>query len=171
MSVRIGASPAPDDLEGMVLGCHHRIRRFLGVAERLTATPRPGPDEARDAAGRVADYFEQALPLHAADEDETIAPRLRGRDPELDAILDRMHAEHGTHEPAVDALVRACREIETTGRLDPDRLRPRVRAVEEMLLPHLELEERHLLPALAGLEPETSAEMIEEIRARRALSG
>ena len=81
---RLGRGAGAADAVGLLLDCHERIRAFTAMASRLAAPGDPGPDAIRDAAARVHRYFAEALPLHAQDEEESLAPRLRGRDPDLD---------------------------------------------------------------------------------------
>ncbi|HEX9400550.1 MAG TPA: hemerythrin domain-containing protein [Anaeromyxobacter sp.] len=53
-------------------------------------------------------YFTEALPLHARDEEESVLPRLHGRDSAVDAELAAMEREHREHGPPLEVLVRAC---------------------------------------------------------------
>src|SRR5690606_25886197 len=80
----------------LLTACHERIRRFTAMAVALTepsAQSRP-PSEVTDAADGVRRYLAVALPLHAADEELSITPRLRARAPSLAPALDRMCQEH-----------------------------------------------------------------------------
>ncbi len=117
MLTRLGARPAEGDLVDLLLDCHQRIRTFTDLAARLAAAERPAAGEVRDAAARVHRYFSEALPLHARDEEESILPRLAGRDAEVDAALARMRAEHAEHGAPVGAVLGLCAAL----RDDPSR--------------------------------------------------
>src|SRR4051812_25565021 len=94
MLIQIGSPKEPPDIVDILLECHERIRSFTGLARRLASTHGLSEEEVRDAAARVTRYFSEALPLHVADEEQSILPRLSGRSPELDAALNGMQREH-----------------------------------------------------------------------------
>jgi iron-sulfur cluster repair protein YtfE (RIC family) len=170
MLTRIGATRAPDDVVDLLLECHARIRSFTALAARL-AGEAPAADEVRIAAAQVRRYFEEALPLHALDEEESILPRLAGRDAELDRALATMHDEHAAHGETIERVVRLCRELEAA----PERhaeLSPPLAAAADALrahfVRHLEPEEETIFPAIRRLlGPEERAEIVRELRARR----
>src|SRR5512132_579542 len=110
MLTRLGAPAAPDDAVGLLLECHDRIRSFLALARRVAQAGPAERDGVAEAAARVRRYFAEALPLHARDEEESILPRLRGREPAVDAELAAMEREHREHGPPLAALVAACAE-------------------------------------------------------------
>ena len=105
MYVQIGVPKEPSDIVDLLLECHERIRTFVGLAGRLANTKQPSVDEVRDAATRVARYFSEALPLHVADEEQSILPRLSGRDSELDKALNSMREQHRQHEEPLRVLL------------------------------------------------------------------
>lgn len=152
--------------------CHGRIRSFLGLAARLAAAPEPPREEVAEAAGRVHRYFAVALPLHVRDEQESIGPRLRGRDRTLDRALLQMEAEHLDHEPAVARLLTLCQTLQA----DPGRLHALrsdlagiAAQLDTELDGHLALEEAVVFPAIDRyLEPVVRAAVVAEMRARRA---
>ncbi len=81
----------------MLGACHDRVERMLALLERLAAhLPAHGADaQAADAARDVMRYFDQAAPKHHEDEERHVFPVLRasGR-PELEALAERLHADH-----------------------------------------------------------------------------
>ncbi len=93
-----GPRPPAGDVVDLLLECHTRIRSFTTLAARLASTPGLAAAEVAEAAAGVHRYFTQALPLHARDEEESVLPRLRGRDPEVDRELAEMVHEHRGHE-------------------------------------------------------------------------
>src|ERR1035438_3218069 len=69
--------PKTEDAVDLLTGCHQRIRHFTGVAIKLAHAQGAAPDEIRQAAGGVHRYYSVSLPLHEADEDQTLQSRLR----------------------------------------------------------------------------------------------
>lgn len=166
--LRLGVAPPDDGVAGALLACHERIRRFAALAVRLAHSDAP-PAERAEAAAAVIRYFTLALPLHAEDEDRSLAPRLRGRDAALDAALDRIADEHVTHVAPLAAVVDACRAIVAA----PDAPTPPSLAADAAALAsafeaHLRHEEATLVPAAATLAAADAAEIHAEMRARRA---
>jgi iron-sulfur cluster repair protein YtfE (RIC family) len=175
MFVKIGSVEKPTDIVDLLLECHERIRTFIGIARRIAGAHDSPPAEVRAAAARVTRYFSESLPLHVADEEQSILPRLQGKDPAIDAVLAEMHLEHERHEPQLEALLGTCRMIEQF----PERLAewaPGLAAVatalEQDFLGHLEKEEKVILPAIRNLASEKERHaMLHELRARRANLG
>jgi hypothetical protein len=169
------ASPPPaegelDRLTRAILDCHERIRRFCGLGLAL-ARHTGAPEEARAAAGQIRRYFADSLPRHTSDEDESLMPRLVGRDPALDAALALMAGDHERHEPLRVQLVELCASVEGDSLGLGDRredLHRLTAAFEGCLLPHLAFEERVVVPAMALLGPDDLRSIGDEMRARRA---
>ncbi len=168
----IGLRPRQVEREpaALLLECHQRIRDFCTLARRLTE-PGISEDVTAEAAGRVHRYFIEALPLHAADEDETLEPRLRGRSSVLDAALDRMSREHQVHQPLVARLCELTRVLadnpaelaSISAELSTVALQ-----LEDQLLDHIEHEERTIIPAIAEyLPPRTRESIVAQFAARR----
>ena len=147
------------DVVAQLLECHGRIRAQLALAARLAAAP--GAPDLADAAARVRRYFADALPRHVADEDEELIPRLRGRDPALDAALATMHRDHAGHDAAVARLVAAC------DALDLPAIAAAAAALDALLTPHLALEEATIFPAIRALPAADHAAIAAAMRARR----
>jgi hemerythrin-like domain-containing protein len=63
----------------MLAACHDRVRRSLGLLQRLKAhVERHGADtQARDAARDVLRYFSMAAPAHQEDEERHVIPVLQ----------------------------------------------------------------------------------------------
>jgi len=151
------AADAPD-LVGALAACHERIRSACKAACAVAAST----EEAREESEAVRRYFTLALPHHVADEDLSLAPRLAGKDPLLDATLARLAADHRAHE----ALV--ARVVEAIDLGDRDALRRVAPALEAAFLEHLAEEEAVVFPAIgARLSPDEQAAVRAEMRARR----
>lgn len=171
----IGKGPATDGgvLE-LLVDCHTRIRHFCALARRVADGQGAPAAEIGDAALRVHRYFDEALPLHAADEEQSILPRLRGREPEVDRELDAMVAEHREQEDANGALARVVALTATLAQ-DPARLpalagplREAADALTQHFEGHLQREERVIFPAIRRhVDPALDARLVGEVRARR----
>ena len=174
MLTRLGRGPStPRDVAGALLECHARIRHFTAVALRLAAEGKP--DAATSAAAAaVARYFGTALPLHVADEEQSIAPRLAGAGPEVDRALETMRGEHRDAEEHVVGITAACsalaaapeRFAELTGAIARH-----ATALDAHWASHLGLEEQVLLPALRRLDVALQDEIVAEMKRRRDAPG
>ena len=65
------------DVVDLLLECHARIRRFLGMARHLADAEAVADREASEAAAAIGRYFEVALPLHTTDEDDRTSTRTK----------------------------------------------------------------------------------------------
>jgi iron-sulfur cluster repair protein YtfE (RIC family) len=175
MLIKIGQRPgggqggADGDPVDSLLACHERIRSFLALGARLDE---PGGDPAAiaDACRRIERYFREAMPLHVADEEESIVPRLRGREDTVDLALAEMHDEHTAHQACLGTLIGAAADLAVEPLDLPLRahLAACRRALEAELAPHLAREEAIILPAMRRLLGAGElADIADEIRARR----
>jgi len=171
MAVQLGVRPPPAGALELLLECHQRIRAFIALARRLAAARDLPAGEVAEAAGGVRRYFAEALPLHAADEEETMAPRLLGRDPALDGALSVMRREHVDHARRVARVVSLCADLAIAPERLPALAGSLAEAAEHLerhFAAHLALEEETIFPALKrALDPATDARMVAEMRARR----
>lgn len=171
MLLSIGRRKQALDLPDLLLDCHERIRHFSALAVRL-AREDASDDERRGVAASIARYFEQALPLHVRDEEDSIYRRLHGRDAAVDAALACMRGEHAEHEAWRSELVARTREISidaSTYASHVERLRVLSPVFKDALLAHLEPEERIIIPALTRLlSVEERRAILREMRERRS---
>jgi iron-sulfur cluster repair protein YtfE (RIC family) len=171
MLTHIGATRPTEDIVELLLECHGRIRWVTELATRLADTRDAPAGEIAESAARVRAYFSEALPLHAKDEEESILPRLAGRDRLLDASLVAMHRDHREHGPAVGRIVDLCSTIAA----EPGRhaelapaLGAAAAAVRDHFARHLAEEESIVFPALRRfVDASGQAEIVRELRARR----
>ena len=116
VSLRRRASPPlpreRDELLQLLLACHTRIRAFARLAEEMGRRRDLPAHEVADACRRCARYFEEALPLHVVDEEQSLVPRLIHRDRALDACLEAMQAQHVQHTAGTHALIAALHATE-----------------------------------------------------------
>jgi iron-sulfur cluster repair protein YtfE (RIC family) len=175
--IRLGAAPktaAAQDAVDALSDCHARIREFTALAARLASAERASAAEVRDAAEKVHRYFSVALPLHAEDEERSVAPRLAGKDPRVDREIAEMVREHGEHGDAVGRVLAACAALRDRPEALPE-VAPALGAAAEDLRRHFEAhlarEEEVVFPALrAHISAAELQELQAEMRARRAAS-
>lgn len=89
--------PSLEDPIEMLTACHDKVRRFSSLCIRVGEhVEQHGCDpDARQAAASALRYFEQAAPLHHADEECDLFPALRRLgDLALTAALDQIEQEH-----------------------------------------------------------------------------
>jgi hemerythrin-like domain-containing protein len=163
-----------EDAVSKLLGCHERIRYFTAAALRLASAQELPPSEIASAAEKVHRYFTIALPLHEADENESLHPRLRAAAPSGELAgpaADTMVEQHRSIDQIVERLVPLCELL----RSDPvihESLAPELRqlstALQQMFDSHLKLEEETIFPAMRKyLSEEQLAEILLEMQSRR----
>ena len=164
------ASAATSDPLASMRACHERIRRELGLLEKLCRhLPEHGcDDDARRAARSLLKYFDVAAPNHDRDEEESLFPRLRSfLRGETASLLEKLGAEHEElrtiwreMRPDIAAIEAGKRSV-----LTPDGVRRLARAY----LAHLDAEEALLFPLAAVRLDEADLQSIgKEMSARRA---
>jgi hemerythrin-like domain-containing protein len=83
----------------MLHACHDRVRRSLGLLQRICERVRQGRVDpaVRDAATDVLRYFDRAAPLHHEDEEKHIFPAVRAgaQDSITRNALARLQHQHG----------------------------------------------------------------------------
>ena len=102
MPVSIGATQESNFANpiGLLADCHRRIERFLEVLISVAAEAKEGSlgGENRHALQTALSYFHDAAPMHTADEEEDLFPRLRRVErPDIEGIImgvSRLESEH-----------------------------------------------------------------------------
>lgn len=164
-----------DALDLMTEG-HRQVRVFsrlaVAVAERIDAPLIDVVDE----CGRIECFFAEVLPRHVRNEEDSLAPRLRGRSPVVDAALALTHEQHAAHGALVERLCVSTAAL----RADPGDAKNRAmllavaRPLELVLEAHLRAEEEIIYPAMRALIPRgeldaLGRELRERARSERAL--
>lgn len=166
------APPTPEDAVDMLIGCHQRIRHFTGVAIKLAHAQGATSEEVTQAAAGVHRYYTVSLPLHEADEEETLRPRLDAiGDDKLHHALLAMADQH----QAIDELLERLLPLLIMVRNNPDSIHAAgsemcslTKALDEMFRAHLQLEEEAIFPTIRErLSTTVQSEMANEMRARR----
>lgn len=190
MLFQIGSSPsAPDapslavqlrhdatsDALVLLLGCHARIRHFTGLAAKLARLDTP-ISLVPEAAASVHRYYTQALPLHEADENESVYPRLEAalraavvEQPKLAAANQAMVDQHRVLNQLICQLVPQWFELQAHpgGASATAGLAAQLQQAWEQ---HLEMEESVIFPALERfLSLEDRAAIRQEMVERRNL--
>jgi hypothetical protein len=158
----------------MLLGCHQRIRHFGGMAMKLVAAQETSPRQIELAAESLLRYFTVALPLHEADENDSIHPRLRHAAPEgtlAGSAADAMVEQHRSIDEIVERLIPLWELLRgNPGMLaevsnDMGHL---AKTLETMFGLHLKLEEETVFPAMQHyLSQAELNEITKEMRERR----
>ena len=172
-------SPAPNapkstnsELSDLLLGCHQRIRHFTAVAARLAHAQGARPKEIQDAAETVYRYYSVSLPLHEADEEDSLRPRLSAvADSTVQHALAAMHDQHMAIDDLLERLLPLLRLVGN----NPDVLADAgvemcsiTGALSEMFDAHLKMEEEVIFPAMAqSLTENDRAGLLSEVRNRR----
>ncbi|RMH42274.1 MAG: hemerythrin domain-containing protein [Deltaproteobacteria bacterium] len=170
----IGRGPraaGPRDVVTRLADCHERIRRHTAIARRLAAADGATTSDIRAAAAQVVSYFGRALPLHSADEDESIAPRLSSRGGDVAAACAEMTRQHAAIHATLTDLLPLCRALDAAPERHADlrgRLDELAGALAAQFDEHLALEERVVFPAIAALPDADRAAIVAEMAARRA---
>jgi hypothetical protein len=166
------AKQPPEDALDLLTGCHQRIRHFTAAAVKLAHAQGALPDDIRQAAAAVHRYYSVSLPLHEADEEATMRPR-------LDAVVNErvrhaLVAMHDQHQ-AIDELIERLLPLLMLVEGNPDTLHDAgnemcsiTRALQDVFNAHLQLEEEVIFPAIReSLPDEDRAAMLAEMRTRR----
>ncbi len=166
------SQPKSEDAVDLLIGCHQRIRHFTGVAIKLAHAQGAESEEVVQAASAAHRYYTVSLPLHEADEEESVRPRLGTLDNEtLHHALLAMTDQH----QAIDDLLERLLPLLVMVRNNPQTIHAAgtemcsvTQALDEMFRAHLQLEEEVIFPAIrSGLPEGVRGEMLQEMQNRR----
>jgi iron-sulfur cluster repair protein YtfE (RIC family) len=169
MLVQLGRRTRSTDVVDALYECHGRIRQFLQLAQCLAVSRDLDDVDVRSLTAPIIRYFTVGFPMHVADENDSIFPRLAGRSEQLDAALAQVRADHDQHEH-LDRLVAICREMARDPRQHAARSNELAATTERLTLDleaHLALEELTIFPALRDLRVTDRATIQAEMRRRR----
>jgi iron-sulfur cluster repair protein YtfE (RIC family) len=160
----------------MLLDCHERIRHFAHMATRLTEDPSAPPEQIYCATEGLVRYFTVALPLHEADENESIFPRLCDAVPADDIVAKSaktMVRQHQAIEELLQSLLPLWQAVQSQP-IDLRQLAPELKQLTKRLqlhfAAHLAMEEDVIFPAVEKLlSPGQRHEIEAEMRARRKI--
>jgi hemerythrin-like domain-containing protein len=167
---------------GLLSDCHRRIEKFLEQIIRVCETAQGGALNAnqREALETALRYFRQAAPLHTADEEDSLFPRLRASAEKGDttaqsaiAAIECLEADHDAADErhaVIDALGVRWLENNTLSAPDAAQLQDEARNLRAFYAAHIAVEDNQLFP-LAGqvLAAETTETIGREMASRRGL--
>jgi len=174
------AAPTFDDPLGMLRACHRRIERALGVVDRVAALEQEGslePD-AREALRQTLRYFARTIPRHAADEEQSLFPRLRdalGKNASVMlAVLEGLAREHAAADAAHRELEILGDELLRAGGFGSPERRERfselVQTLRRLYREHIRLEDDEVLPlAACVVDPGQLERVGADMAARRGI--
>jgi hemerythrin-like domain-containing protein len=179
MPITIGQRPDHTFSEplGLLSDCHRRIETFLHILIAIVREVDGGALTDADAAQlqSALNYFAEAAPVHTADEERSLFPRLRQcADPEMDRTLERVallemdHRQAAPHHAAIDRLVRQWIEADGLHAEDANALRGHLMVLRGLYEAHIATEDREVFPAAARLLSTRAIDEIgREMKARR----
>lgn len=182
MAVQINAKPLAgfDRPLDMLVDCHRRIEHFLDVIIRVVERYASGrlDAEGRQAIAAARHYFANSAPKHAADEEQSLFPRMHAAgaiEPATSELLERLLQDHRT---ADDLQMRIDRLLEQWSASDEalsddslTTLRADLAELKGHYATHIHVEEEQLFPSAAkALTASQLSEIGAEMRARRGLN-
>ena len=127
---------------------HYRQRCICSALDYMIKNP--GAPDVAEWAGAILAYLERELPLHIADEEETLFPLLRQRSKpgdQIESILGLLAEEHARDEALAAALRVGLRRVaEGTASPSWDAFWHAAMGYSEVLLRHLSWENALVLP-------------------------
>jgi hemerythrin-like domain-containing protein len=177
MPIQLGATPDHDFSEpvGMMKDCHRRIEMFLKAIQFTVQGSSDGmlAGEVAEAFERALLYFRTAGPRHTADEEESLFPRLRGRE---GGALERLAALESDHRRAeelhavVEELGRQWLRARLLSAVDLERLQQAVEEIGGIYASHIRIEDEEIFPwADTQLDAAEKAAIGREMAVRRGI--
>ena len=139
---------------------HTALRRDLARATTALSHEPPPSDQQREALGAHLEWMMGFLHDHHAGEDDGLYPLVRTRNPAAVELLDAMSADHELIAPCIQSVRESAAEYrQSVADRTREALVSAIRALEEVLLPHLRREEDDMMPVVSRTI--TNAEWIE----------
>jgi hemerythrin-like domain-containing protein len=167
---------------GLLSDCHRRIEKFLEQLLRVTRAAGGGvlSPEQREALAVALRYFRRAAPMHTADEEDSLFPRLRelaqgGNATAQHALatMERLESDHDAADvrhAVIDELGARWLEQSTLSAEETARLESELRALRLFYEAHIEVEDHELFPLAAGVLDAAQVEATgREMAARRGV--
>ena len=172
--IRTSEAAALEGPAAMLLDCHKRIRHFTGMAVRLADNPTAPAGEIRAAAEAIVRYFTIALPVHEADEDESIYTRLHHAVAAGNIVaksVETMVSQHRAIDELLQSIIPLWQAVQSQP-VELIELAPELKGLTNRLrlhlAAHLAMEEDVIFPALEKLLSAGERQEIErEMRTRR----
>jgi iron-sulfur cluster repair protein YtfE (RIC family) len=158
----------------MLIGCHERIRHFSSMARKLAHSHDTDAQQVQSAAEAAHRYFTVALPLHEADENESLHPRVKRAVPLGDLAgpaADAMVDQHNAIDELLERLLPLLQLLERNPAKQPEvasEMCAITSRLDDVFREHLELEEKVVFPAIsANLSEADRQSLVAEMQARR----
>ena len=171
-----------DNPLGLLSDCHRRVERFLEQIIRVCETWRGGvlQETQREALEVALRYFRQAAPLHTADEETSLFPRLRACAQSGDiaaqqalAVIERLEADHDVADvqhAVIDELGTRWLDRSTLEAPEAAQLEAQARALRAFYAAHIAVEDNELFPLAGKVLAHDAVEIVgREMAARRGL--
>jgi hemerythrin-like domain-containing protein len=171
-----------DNPLGLLSDCHRRIEKFLELLLFVTraAGGRVLNEEQREALITGLRYFRQAAPLHTADEETSLFPRLRELAQSGDAIakqaiavMQRLEDDHDAADirhAIIDELGTRWLEEGTLDTASTAQLENELRDLRAFYAAHIAVEDDQLFPLAGRVLSDNTVETVgREMASRRGL--
>lgn len=167
------AATGPHDPFEQLAGCHRHVLATVGaLAEAMDVLEREQTftPEVLAAVGDTLAVVRIAIPLHSADEEQTLFPRLRRLPPfagSASTPMDCMESDHVEHAGCVDRLAKGVVQRDVLATLRAGR------HLAREYTEHIAKEDEVLFPMARRLltDPAELAAMADEMHARRVAAG
>jgi hemerythrin-like domain-containing protein len=177
----IGKEPGSDfrDPLGLLRDCHRRIENFLNVLHTVTqqGSGMHLLEEQRQALEVSLRYFQESAPKHAADEEESLFPRMLTRSGSnfatISDVLNKLNAEHSMlrlkHDD-VEEIGRSWLALDFLGAEELSRLTTILQDLKETYTRHIAIEEKEVFLLAARILDSADLQSIaKEMAERRGL--
>ncbi|MFZ2528737.1 MAG: hemerythrin domain-containing protein [Rhodococcus sp. (in: high G+C Gram-positive bacteria)] len=138
--------PADTRMMGIV---HSALRRDL-IRTRMVLAAGHVPDDRRARLSAHIRWLMDFLRHHHEGEDTVLYPLVVRCNPDAAALVHRMDDDHRKIEPAITELDAAAREFGRATSGSQSRLNAALAALSDVLLPHLDREERDMMPVVSA---------------------
>jgi hemerythrin-like domain-containing protein len=173
-------APTFNDPFGMLRACHRRIERALTVMEQVAAREQAGTldEPTREALRQMLHYFAAGVPRHAADEEQSLFPRLRAAvpadDPSTTRRLETLAEEHVRADHSHQELAVLGKSLLKSGRFEDPKARARFKTLvadlQRLYQEHIRVEDEELFPLAATvLNAQQQDALGTEMAARRGI--
>lgn len=161
---------ATEEPVDMLVTCHARLRHFSELALALATRKDLETAQIMDASHRLIRYFEVALPLHEADEEQSLKPALLAiATPEQRDAMEQMCDQHGLLHDVLAELLPKWKMMEAEPeKTDGAVMAPEARRLAAILDVHLALEEATIFPVAKQLPEAERKRLFTEMRGRRS---
>lgn len=171
-----------DNPLGLLSDCHRRIEKFLEQLLFITdsAAGEKLQPQQREAFSTALRYFRQAAPLHTADEETSLFPRLRELAANGNAtakqaldVIQRLEDDHSAADirhAAIDALGTRWLEQDILDSDSTAQLENELRELRAFYAVHIAIEDEQLFPLAGQILSADSIESVgRDMAARRGL--